>query len=29
MIVESETCNPDGVTEARICIDYLHSLENR
>lgn len=29
MVVESETCNPDGITEAKICIDYLHSLENR
>lgn len=27
MIVESETCKPDGVTEAEICINYLHSLE--
>ncbi len=27
MIVESETCQPDGVTEAEICINYLHSLE--
>lgn len=29
MVVESETCTPDGITEAKICIDYLHSLENR
>lgn len=29
MVVESETCNPDGITEAKICIDYLHSLEKR
>lgn len=27
MIVESETCDPDGMTEAGICIDYLRSLE--
>lgn len=27
MIVESETCKPDGITEAEICINYLHSLE--
>ena len=27
MVVESETCNPDGPTEARICIEYLRSLE--
>ena len=27
MVVESETCNPDGITEAKICIEYLHSLE--
>lgn len=27
MVVESETCNPDGMTEARICIEYLKSLE--
>ncbi|MBR4072543.1 MAG: sugar phosphate isomerase/epimerase [Clostridia bacterium] len=27
MVVESETCTPDGPTEAKICIDYLHSLE--
>ena len=27
MIVESETLNPDGLTEAKICIDYLKSLE--
>jgi len=27
MVVESETCNPDGMTEAKICIEYLKSLE--
>ncbi|MBQ3085419.1 MAG: sugar phosphate isomerase/epimerase [Clostridia bacterium] len=27
MVVESETCKPDGITEAKICIEYLHSLE--
>lgn len=27
MVVESETLTPDGVTEAKICIDYLKSLE--
>ena len=27
MIVESETLTPDGPTEAKICIDYLKSLE--
>lgn len=27
MVVESETLEPDGATEAGICIDYLHSLE--
>lgn len=27
MIVESETQTPDGPTEARICIEYLKSLE--
>ena len=27
MVVESETCNPDGMTEAKICIEYLRSLE--
>ncbi len=27
MIVESETCNPSGIEEARICYDYLKSLE--
>lgn len=27
MVVESETCKPDGMTEARICIEYLKSLE--
>lgn len=26
MIVESETCTPDGPTEAKICIEYLKSL---
>ena len=27
MVVESETLQPDGLTEARICFDYLKSLE--
>ena len=27
MVVESETLAPDGVTEAKICIEYLKSLE--
>jgi len=27
MVVESETCKPDGMTEARICIEYLRSQE--
>ena len=27
MVVESETLTPDGATEAKICIDCLHSLE--
>ncbi len=27
MVVESETCKPDGITEAAICIEYLRSLE--
>ena len=27
MVVESETLNPNGMTEARVCIDYLRSLE--
>ena len=27
MVVESETCNPDGVTEAKICIDFLRRLK--
>lgn len=27
MVVESETCTPDGITEAKICIEYLRSLE--
>ena len=27
MVVESETLTPDGLTEARICIDYLRSQE--
>ena len=26
MVVESETCNPSGLEEAEICIDYLKSL---
>ena len=28
MVIESETCNPDGLTEAEICIKYLKGLEN-
>ena len=27
MVVESETLEPDGMTEAKICIEYLKSLE--
>lgn len=27
MVVESETLTPDGITEAKICIEYLKSLE--
>ena len=27
MVVESETQDPDGITEAAICFDYLKSLE--
>lgn len=27
MVVESETQDPDGITEAQICFDYLKSLE--
>lgn len=27
MVVESETLQPDGLTEAKICIDYLKSRE--
>ena len=27
MVVESETLKPDGLTEAKICFDYLRSLE--
>lgn len=27
LVVESETCKPDGLTEAQICMDYLRSLE--
>ena len=27
MVVESETCKPSGMEEARICIEYLHTLE--
>ncbi|MBR6753360.1 MAG: hypothetical protein IKM05_04955, partial [Clostridia bacterium] len=27
IIVESETCKPDGITEARECMEYLRSLE--
>lgn len=27
MVVESETCNPSGIEEAKICFDYLKSLE--
>jgi len=28
MVVESETCNPSGLEEAEICINYLNSLED-
>ena len=28
MVVESETCNPTGLAEAEICINYLKSLED-
>jgi sugar phosphate isomerase/epimerase len=27
MVVESETLNPDGMTEAKVCMEYLKSLE--
>ena len=27
LVVESETLTPDGITEAKICIEYLASLE--
>ena len=27
MVVESETCTPDGPTEARICIEFLKAQE--
>jgi sugar phosphate isomerase/epimerase len=27
MVVESETCQPDGLTESRICINYLKAQE--
>lgn len=27
MVVESETLTPDGLTEAKICFDYLQNLE--
>ena len=27
MIVESETLSPDGLTEAKICYDYLVAQE--
>lgn len=27
MVVESETCNPTGLAEAEICIEYLKALE--
>ncbi len=27
MVVESETCNPTGLKEAEICIDYLNTLD--
>lgn len=27
MVVESETLQPDGLTEAKVCIQYLHELE--
>lgn len=29
MVVESETCKPDGPTEARECMAYLRSLEEK
>ena len=29
MIVESETQDPDGITEARICMSYLELLESK
>ncbi len=28
MVVESETCNPSGLKEAEICINYLKSINN-
>lgn len=27
MVVESETLSPDGLTEAKVCIDYLKALD--
>lgn len=27
MVVESETCNPNGLTEAKICMEYLRSVQ--
>ena len=27
MVVESETITPSGLEEARICIEYLRSIE--
>jgi len=29
MVVESETLTPNGMEEARICMDYLHSIATR
>ena len=29
MVVESETLDPDGVSEVKRCIDYLHTLDNK
>jgi hypothetical protein len=29
IIAESETLNPSGLDEARICMDYLKKLGNR
>ena len=27
LVVESETLTPDGLTEAQICADWLHSIQ--